>query len=163
MKLSANKSGMLILSYFAAAACYAADAPPTVIGSIPVPPPIVNCVITGQPPQAGNEPQPQSRFDVKTPAFYYVCSSDNASPGQQITGVWIAVNTRGIMPDNTVLSTSVNTVYQLPTVDKPWTATYLVTMPPKGWPVGEYRIDLYYGDQIINSQNLTVTFNTNAW
>lgn len=158
MKISADKLGMVLLFCIS----FAASAQPAT-STIPLPAPRVSCVLTGQPPQPGNTPQAQYRFDVKTPAFYYVCSSDNAAPEQKLTGVWTAVNTRNILPNNEVLSKSDNVATTFAGPFQPWNFTFQVTMPAKGWPVGEYKIEVYYGDQVIASQNLTVTFNTNAW
>ena len=178
MKLSANKCGMLIFTFAVCSAAYAfpvmqpasASAPQAAATTTPPPEsyinmaaPNVSCIITGQPTQDGTAPQAQDRFTVKTPAFYFVCSSDNAVPVQKLTGVWIAVNTRGMMPNNTVLSKKDNKPTEAASVNKPWIATFQATMPSKGWPVGEYRVDLYYSNQLIDSQGLTVTFNTNAW
>lgn len=180
MKLSANKIVILLLTYLTAAACYAADtyAPPanTYPAGQPVaqnaqnsnevanvtpdlPPPTGKCVVSG----SGTASQPQYRFPVQTPVLYFVCTSPDVKRGQSFKGVWIAVNTRGIMPDNTVLSSSVKTVDVDATADKPWVARFQVAMPPKGWPVGTYMIDLYYNNEILTSHNLTVTFNVNAW
>lgn len=193
MKLSANKLIILILSSITSAVCFAVDdnavpananpgvvppsgvttPPQAAVTAIPmeadaVPPnalpaPNVDCTLTSQLADDGTAAFSQDRFVVKTPAFYYVCVSNNAKAGQKLTAVWVAVNTRDIMPNNQTLSSVATSAVKDAGPLTPWIATFKIGMPSKGWPVGEYKVVVLYNDEIIKSQDLAVTFNTQAW
>ena len=188
MKLSANGLAILMLSCTTIGTCFAADAyaPPT--NTYPaaqaspssyeysqeeaaryakalakMPAPNTSCVLTSQINSDGAAGDAQYRYTVNTSTIYYVCTSNNARKGQKLAGVWTAVNTRGIMPNNSFIYSEESSAPVDATSKTTWVAVIPAKMPPKGWPVGEYKVDLYYKNEIIDTQKFSVTFNTNAW
>jgi hypothetical protein len=85
-------------------------------------------------------------FPPNHPKIYLRWQGEALQKGDKIRSVWIAEDVGDVAPKN----------YKLDevsmTADGPRAfGTFTITKPNKGWPVGKYRVDLYRGDEVMET------------
>ena len=78
----------------------------------------------------------EDSFETSTPAIFVGVGLNDVPVGTKLTAVWIAVKARDIRP-YFVFNTTDFVVDR-----KVGKITFDVSRPPKGWPTGEFRVDL---------------------
>ena len=93
--------------------------------------------------------EPTGRFAADTKKIFCRWQGDALHEGDKIRAVWIAEDVGDVAPKNyKIAETSTS-------ADGPQAAgTLTLSRPTKGWPIGKYRVEIYDGDQIVE----TLTF-----
>jgi hypothetical protein len=78
----------------------------------------------------------EDTFETSTPAIFVGVGLNDVPVGTKLTAVWIAVKAKDVRP-NFVFNTTDFVVDK-----KAGKMTFDVSRPPKGWPTGEFRVDL---------------------
>ena len=97
----------------------------------------------------GNDPTTVfSSSDV----FYVVADLKNAPAGTVVEAKWIAVQLEGYDPGEVIYEQSINDF-----TDKSFTGTiYFQLSNDDGWPVGEYRVDIYLNGTFVETAAFNV-------
>ena len=91
-----------------------------------------------------------TEFRPDSPKIVCVFKVEGASLGTTVKGVWIAEETGGMAPPNyKILEKSLT----LPFIN---TGSLVITRPDNGWPVGSYRLEIYFGDTLAKTVKFTV-------
>jgi hypothetical protein len=90
--------------------------------------------------------EPTTTFPPNHPKIYMRWQGEALQKGDKIRSVWIAEDVGDVAPKN----------YKLDevsmTADGPRAfGTFTMTKPNKGWPVGKYHVDLYRGDELMET------------
>lgn len=94
--------------------------------------------------QDGNNPT-----SIFAPAdiFYVVGNLHNAPPGTILTSEWVAVQIVGYDPEEQIYEQTLNDF-----TEAGFTGTiYFQLSSDSGWPVGEYRVDVYLNGELVQS------------
>jgi hypothetical protein len=119
--------------------------------------PKFDCTLTDQ-LSANKEPgEAKSTFTKTTPMIYFVCSSSNIQKSQSVKSVWIAADTHNAAPANYKIDEKTIQVPDNFTSDQTFTANFSLSKPNNGWPAGNYHVDLYVNNQLIQSMKFNVT------
>lgn len=89
-------------------------------------------------------------FKTGTPKVYLVAKLVDVPRGAKVSSAWIAESTK-VAPPNYVIDTAEITVGLITNV-----ATFTMTKPNNGWPVGSYRVDLAINGQKMASVKFKV-------
>ncbi len=85
---------------------------------------------------------PKATFSTDTPKIWVFFGLEGFPAGSKIKGVWICEKSEGIEPNYKIDEAGL-------TVGPPLnTGNFSLSKPATGWPVGDYRVDLYIGEQI---------------
>ena len=90
-------------------------------------------------------------FSSDTPKIYALWKSDTVKEGEKVRSVWIADDVGEVAPRNTKIDEATVTA----TGDKG--GTFSLSKPDKGWPAGQYHLDLYVGDKLAETLKFTIT------
>ena len=82
-------------------------------------------------------------FSPDTAVIYLHAEFKGVSPGSKITATWIAEKANGVAPETKVVSSDVTIGTQENQVD------FSVTKPNKGWPAGNYRVDISVDGKVV--------------
>lgn len=77
-------------------------------------------------------------FDPTTAKIYLNASLVDVPSGAKLSSTWIAEDTKGVAPPNYKIDSVDYTAGALTNV-----ATFSLSKPNAGWPVGTYRVDLF--------------------
>ena len=117
--------------------------------------PKFTCTLTDK--MNGQKPgDAKDSFTASTPMFYYICSSDGVTKGQTVKAVWIATDTNGAAPANYKIDEKGLMVDKNLKADEEWTGSFTLSIPNKGWPKGQYRVELYVDNQLLQSAKFSV-------
>ena len=116
----------------------------------------VDCVLTDKLKEDGMPDGNVDTFTKDTDMVYFVCSSKDLQEGQSLKASWVAVkvDVPGSKPNYVINSNSV-TVGQKPANMPYYLAKFSLSKPTKGWPVGDYRVDLFLDNQSEPVKSLT--------
>jgi hypothetical protein len=78
-----------------------------------------------------------STFKPTTPKVYLRANLLDVAPGSKVKGDWIAVKTDVAPPNYRIDGAELNITKGMTRVD------YTMSRPTKGWPEGDYRVDLF--------------------
>lgn len=93
---------------------------------------------------------PKATFAPDTPKIWVFFGLDGFPAGSKIKGVWICEKSEGIEPNYKIDEAGLN-------VGPPLNSgNFSISKPKAGWPVGDYRVDLYIGEQIKESVKFTI-------
>lgn len=92
---------------------------------------------------------PKSTFGKDTAKIFVFYTVDGAKAGDKLKADWICVKS-DVAPANYKIADVVLDVEKNENV-----GDFSLSKPTKGWPVGDYKVDLYINDKLID----TVTFN----
>jgi hypothetical protein len=118
--------------------------------------PTFKCILTDKLAADGAPESEVDTFTKTTSNIYYVCQSDNVVQSQQVKAVWIAVNTNNAAPANYKIDEKTLAVDANASSDKIWTATNSVSSPTAGWPLGQYKVELYVDDKLATSKLFSI-------
>jgi hypothetical protein len=96
--------------------------------------------------------KPTDSFSAETPKLYAFFRSTDTKAGDKIRGVWIADDVGEAAPKGTKIDEATITA------DKDnANGAFSMTKPTANWPVGQYHVDIYDGDQLATSVKFTIT------
>jgi hypothetical protein len=95
--------------------------------------------------------EPQTSFPLDTPKLYLRWQGETLNPGDKIRCVWIAEDVGAAAPANyQVNETSTKTA------EIRGFGTFILSRPTKGWPIGQYRAEIYVGDKLAETVKFTI-------
>ena len=92
-----------------------------------------------------------TEFHPDSPKIVCVFKVEGASVGTSVRGVWIAEDVGPVAPPNYKIDERTLT---LPYLNS---GSMLITRPNSGWPVGSYRLEIYFGTTLGKTLKFTVT------
>lgn len=105
-------------------------------------------------------------FTKETPMLFVLWRSEKLKEGQHIKAVWIAENTHNVAPNNytidqkgMVLSAGMRGKIFSSLPGNFWDGKFTLSKPNKGWPLGQYHVDLYVDDILIKAIPYTISDN----
>jgi hypothetical protein len=106
---------------------------------------------------SGNRPgNSMSTFTKTTPVIYLICKSHDVEQGQTIKAVWIAVDTNNVSPANYKIAEKSTQPPNNVANFRTYTASFYLSKPTNGWPIGTYDVDLYVDNLIVQSVKFNV-------
>jgi len=97
------------------------------------------------------DPKPTNAFAADTAKLYTFFRSTDTKAGDKIRSVWIADDVGEAAPKGTKIDEATLTA------DKDnFNGAFSMTKPDKGWPVGQYHVDIYDGDQLATSVTFSI-------
>lgn len=93
---------------------------------------------------------PVDSFSPDTPEIFLGMGFKGVAQGSKITATWIAVKVDGAPPGTTIASTDVG----VETGED--TANFSMTKPTKGWPIGDYRVDISVDGKVVKTGRFEV-------
>lgn len=125
--------------------------------------PKIETVLTDQVSADDTPGAPKDVFPTDQAKIYLAWKSSDLKSGQKIKSVWIAVDTKGVVPANYKIDEA---TYELNKDFKSkmlaslpggfWGGKFALSKPTAGWPVGQYRVDLYVDDTLVKSLKYSV-------
>jgi hypothetical protein len=96
--------------------------------------------------------EPTTTFAPDTPKIFARWQGETLAKGDKIRSVWIAEDVGEVAPPNYKLDeASVD-------ADGPRAfGTFTITKPTKGWPVGKYRLEIYQGDNLVETVKFDIS------
>lgn len=97
-----------------------------------------------------NAKVPKTSFGKDTPKIWVFYGLENVPVGDVVKGVWVCEESAGVAPNFEIdkaaleLGIGVNV------------GNFSLSKPTKGWPVGKYRVDLYWNDKVADSVKFTI-------
>jgi hypothetical protein len=95
---------------------------------------------------------PKSTFKPQTEKIFLHANLVDVPSGAKVRSDWIAVNTNGAAPANYKIDSVELKIGKLVN-----SVDFNFSKPTKGWPVGDYRIDLFIDDKPATNVKFTVT------
>ena len=93
---------------------------------------------------------PVDSFSPDTPQIFLSIGFKGVAQGSKITATWIAVKVDGASPGTKIASTDVSVGAGNDSAD------FSMTKPTKGWPIGDYRVDIELDGKAVNSGRFEV-------
>lgn len=97
--------------------------------------------------------KPTDSFAADVPKLYAFFRTQGTKSGDKLRSVWIADDVGDAAPKNTKIDEATVALEK-----DNGNGAFSMSKPTKGWPVGEYHVDIYYGDNVAT----TVKFKINA-
>lgn len=94
--------------------------------------------------------QNSDTFAPDTAAIHARGTVENVPNGDKIRGVWICTKSEAAPPDFKIDEATVTVGPMMNTV------TFTISKPNKGFPVGEYRIEIYWNDKLVQTKKFEV-------
>lgn len=95
--------------------------------------------------------KPATVFAPNTPELFAFILTEGTEKGDKARGVWIAEDTNGVAPANYKVDEATLTG------DKDdFGGAFSLSKPNNGWPVGNYRVDVYIGDGLAGSTKFQI-------
>ena len=96
--------------------------------------------------------EPATSFTADTPKLFAFFRTTGTKQGDELRGAWIAVDVGDAAPANTKIDES--TV----TGDKDdFFGAFSLSKPTNGWPVGDYKVEIYNSDELVSTTEFTIT------
>lgn len=106
--------------------------------------------------QDGKIIDPTVKYAPDSPKFQVVLRSPSRREGVAVTFVWIAEDVGKAAPPNTKIDQKTVNLPGSPLKALTWTADSSLSRPNNGWPVGRYRVDVYFGNTVVKSLRFSV-------
>lgn len=98
-----------------------------------------------------SDTRPATVFAPNTPKLYAFILTEGTEKGDKARGVWIAEDTNGAAPANYKIDEAIITG------DKDdFRGAFSMTKPNNGWPVGQYRVDVFLDDELAGSTKFQI-------
>jgi hypothetical protein len=97
------------------------------------------------------ETKPTTTFTADVPKIHAFWIGDALKKGDKLRAVWIATDVGDAAPKDTKIDEATMTVAKPD--DK---GAFSLSRPTKGWPVGEYRVEIYDGDELAETLKFTI-------
>jgi TonB family protein len=118
---------------------------------------VVKRIFITSAPEGG---EPATSFQPDTAGLYAMFKTKGIKGGDKVRGVLIAEDVGNVAPPNTkVLETTL-------TLDSDTDeGSFIFNNPTKGWPVGNYRVDIYVNDELAATTKFTIEWgdSTKRW
>lgn len=85
---------------------------------------------------------PKASFTPTTPKIFVFYNLEKVPNGDKLRSVWICEKSEGI-PANTKIDEA---TVEVGLIDN--TGNFSLSKPTKGWPVGDYKVELYWNDKL---------------
>jgi hypothetical protein len=95
--------------------------------------------------------KPTTTFTPDVPKLYAFFKSQGTEKGEKLRGVWIAEDVGDAAPANTKIDEATLTADQAN-----FFGAFSLSKPNKGWPVGQYRVEIYDGDELATTVKFTI-------
>lgn len=99
----------------------------------------------------GREDEPTTTFAHDTPKIFALFKTQGLQDGDKVRGVWIAEDVGDAAPKGTKIDEKT-----LKADGRTDDGEFSLPKPAKGWPVGQYRLDIYVGDELVTKTKFTV-------
>jgi hypothetical protein len=96
--------------------------------------------------------KPATSFAPDTPQLYAFFRSKGTVKGGKLRGVWIAEDVGDAAPANTKIDEATLTGNE-----DDFHGAFSLSKPTKGWPVGKYKVEIYYGEEVVATVRFTIT------
>ncbi len=93
-----------------------------------------------------NEQHPTTRFARDTGRLHAFFHTKGSKPGDALRAVWIATDVGKLAPNNTKIDQAT-----LAADSNDYSGVFWITRPDRGWPPGQYKIDIYINDTLRSS------------
>ncbi len=93
---------------------------------------------------------PDTHFDASLPKVYASARTLGSNKGDRFRGVWVAVDVPAISSKNLTIAESTTVADS-----KDFSALFFFNKPDKGFPKGQYRLDVYINDKLSGSVPFT--------
>ena len=100
---------------------------------------------------AGPKEKPTATFNTETPEVWALLKTKGAQPGDKLRGVWIADDVGDAAPPNTKIDETALTLE-----GDAGEASFSCTKPTKGWPAGNYHVDIYANNELTTTVKFTI-------
>ena len=100
-----------------------------------------------------SETKPTSSFASDVPKLYAFYIAESIEVGDVLRGVWIAEDVGNAAPKNTKIDEASITIKS--EADK--SGAFSLTKPNNGWPVGDYRVEIYLGKNITETVKFQIS------
>ncbi len=101
--------------------------------------------------------KPTDTFAADVPKIYAFFRSTGTKKGDILRSVWVADDVGEAAPKSTKIDEATLTA------DKDdFFGAFSLSKPTKGWPLGQYHVDIYSGDQLATSVKFTVKAGKNS-
>lgn len=95
--------------------------------------------------------KPATTFAPDVPKLFAFFKTKGTEKGEKLRGVWIAEDVGEAAPANTKIDESTLTADQ-----EDFFGAFSLSKPDKGWPVGNYRVEIYDGDELATTVKFTI-------
>jgi hypothetical protein len=95
--------------------------------------------------------EPTDTFAPNVPQVYAFFKTKGSKKGDKFRAVWIAEDVGDSAPPDTK-----NDEATLTADKDDFFGAFSLSKPTKGWPLGDYRVDIYNGDQVAISVSFTI-------
>jgi hypothetical protein len=95
--------------------------------------------------------KPATTFAPDVPKLYAFFRSNGTKKGDKLRGVWIATDVGDAAPRNTKIDES-----SLAADEDNFYGAFSLSKPDKGWPPGDYRVEIYDGEQLATTVKFAI-------
>jgi hypothetical protein len=95
--------------------------------------------------------KPTTTFAADVPKLCAFFRSTGTKTGDSLRAVWIAEDVGTAAAEETKIDEATLTAD-----DDNFYGAFSLTKPTKGWPIGEYRVDIYLGNELATSTKFTI-------
>jgi len=96
--------------------------------------------------------EPTNHFSADTPKIYAFYLGEALKAGDKLRGVWIAEDVGTAAPKNTKIDEA--SIIAKSATDK---GAFSLSKPDKGWPTGNYRIEIYVGEKLADTVKFKIS------
>ncbi len=93
---------------------------------------------------------PKAAFKPSTPKIFVFYNLEKVPNGDKVRSVWICEKSEGIPPNTKIDEVTV----EVGLIDN--TGNFSLSKPTKGWPVGDYKVELYWNDKLAETVPFSV-------
>jgi hypothetical protein len=90
-------------------------------------------------------------FPADTPKLFALFKTKGLQSGEKLRGVWIAEDVGDAAPKETKIDEKT-----LDAEGDTDDGVFSLSKPTKGWPIGEYRLEIYVGDDLVTTKKFTI-------
>lgn len=101
---------------------------------------------------ASRQGEPTTSFDSATDKIYCRWESDSLNTGAVLRAVWIAEDVGEVAPKNYKIAEK-----SLTLSSGQDNGVFTISRPTNGWPVGKYRVEIYDGDQLVETLKFDIS------
>lgn len=96
--------------------------------------------------------KPSDSFAADVPQLTAFFESSGTAKGDKVRGTWIATDTGGAAPANFVIDKAVTVTC----AEADCSGSFTVSKPTKGWPHGEYRVEIYWNEKLAATAEFSI-------
>lgn len=93
---------------------------------------------------------PKASFTPATPKIFVFYNLEKVPNGDKLRSVWICEKSEGILANTKIDEATV----EVGLIDN--TGSFSLSKPTKGWPVGDYKVELYWNDKLAETMPFKV-------